>query len=32
VYWSTADEQLQFRQSIWHGITHVTNRHWIGVT
>jgi hypothetical protein len=31
VVWSTAAEQLQSRQSIRHGITHVTSRHWIGV-
>ena len=29
VNWSTAAEQLQFRQSIRHGIMHVTSRHWI---
>jgi hypothetical protein len=32
VCWSTATLQLQSRQSIRHGITHVTRRHWIGVT
>ena len=32
VCWSTATLQLQLRQSIWQGITHVTSRHWIGVT
>jgi hypothetical protein len=31
VVWSTAAEQLQSRQSIRHGITHVTSRHWIAV-
>jgi len=31
VVWSTAAEQLQSRQSIRHGITQVTRRHWIGV-
>src|SRR5439155_15968202 len=32
VCWSTATLQLQSRQSMRHGITHVTSRHWIGVT
>ena len=31
VNWSTAAEQLQFRQSIRHGMMHVTSRHMIGV-
>jgi hypothetical protein len=31
VVWSTAAEQLQSRQSIRHGITQVTSRHWIAV-
>ena len=32
VNWSTAPEQLQFRQSIRHGMMHVISRHMIGVT
>jgi hypothetical protein len=32
VCWSYAALQLHVRQSMRHGITQVTNRHWIGVT